>query len=267
MNTLIDEYWENYENTDGIERGMYVVLPLIYSGDFDNINIDSSEKISFESNDFTEVLAEKCKSDQFVKRFQINRTIDSSQYLPNAIIKDLQLFVFSNNVSFLAVYFSYKNSDIHSIYKFFNPGYFSEEKDILEMQKQFIANIYAEVFGDENKFKWYVRQDAIYIIKEAYRLNAAKVDKRFPETHIVNQLTYNQHRMIDITRRFSDESELDVAYTSGARDVQDCLYGWGCCITSQEISCINYSWNNNHRNNMKMYLRLKAYLLVQYHYY
>lgn len=236
MNTLIDEYWENYENTDGIERGMYVVLPLMYSGDFDNINIDSSEKISFESNDFTEVLAEKCKTDQFVKRFHINRTIDSSQYLPNAIIKDLQLFVFSNNVSFLAVYFSYKNSDIHSIYKFFNPGYFSEEKEILEKQKQFISNIYTEVFGDENKFKWYVRQDAIYIIKEAYRLNVAKVDKRFRETSIVNQLTYNQHRMIDITRRFSDESELDVAYTSGARDVEDRLYGWGCCITSQEIS-------------------------------
>lgn len=236
MNTLIDEYWENYENTDGIERGMYVVLPLMYSGDFDNINIYSSEKISFESNDFTEVLAEKCKTDQFVKRFHINRTIDSSQYLPNAIIKDLQLFVFSNNVSFLAVYFSYKNSDIHSIYKFFNPGYFSEEKEILEKQKQFISNIYTEVFGDENKFKWYVRQDAIYIIKEAYRLNVAKVDKRFRETSIVNQLTYNQHRMIDITRRFSDESELDVAYTSGARDVEDRLYGWGCCITSQEIS-------------------------------
>ena len=123
MNTLIDEYWENYENTDGIERGMYVVLPLIYSGDFDNINIDSSEKISFESNDFTEVLAEKCKSDQFVKRFQINRTIDSSQYLPKAIIEDIQLFAFSNSVCFLAVYFSYKNSDIKSIYNFFNPGY------------------------------------------------------------------------------------------------------------------------------------------------
>ena len=236
MNTLIDEYWENYEDTDDIERGIYVILPLMYSGDFDSINIDSSEKTSFESNDFTEVLAEKCKTDQFVKRFHINRTIDSSQYLPNAIIKDLQLFVFSNNVSFLAVYFSYKNSDIHSIYKFFNPGYFSEEKEILEKQKQFISNIYTEVFGDENKFKWYVRQDAIYIIKEAYRLNVAKVDKRFRETSIVNQLTYNQHRMIDITRRFSDESELDVAYTSGARDVEDRLYGWGCCITSQEIS-------------------------------
>ena len=236
MNTLIDEYWENYENTDGIERGMYVVLPLIYSGDFDNINIDSYEKISFESNDFTEDLAEKCKSDQFVKRFQINRTIDSSQYLPKAIIEDIQLFAFSNSVCFLAVYFSYKNSDIKSIYNFFNPGYFSEEKEILEMQKKFIANIYEEVFGDENKFKWYVRQDAIYIIKEAYRLNVAKVDKRFRETSIVNQLTYNQHRMIDITRRFSDESELDIAYTSGARDVEDCLYGWGCCITSQEIS-------------------------------
>ena len=103
MNTLIDEYWENYEDTDDIERGIYVILPLMYSGDFDSINIDSSEKTSFESNDFTEVLAEKCKTDQFVKRFHINKTIDSSQYLPNAIIKDLQLFVFSNNVSFLAV--------------------------------------------------------------------------------------------------------------------------------------------------------------------
>lgn len=236
MNTLFDDYWNEYENKSDIERGMYVLLPLRYNGDFKNIQLENAEKVDFKSSDFTEVLTEKCKSERFVKRFEINTEIDCSQYIPNIQLTDIQLFVFNNSVSFLAIYLDYKNKDVHSIYKFFNPGYFSEEDSILEKQKHFIENIEKTVFGEESLFSRYVRQDTTYIIKEAYRLNVAKVNKRFKETEIVNRLTYNQHRMIDITRDFTDQSELDIAYTSGARDVEDGMYGWGCCITSQEIS-------------------------------
>mgnify|MGYP000264317546 CR=1 FL=1 len=33
-----------------------------------------------------------------------------------------------------------------------------------------------------------------------------------------------------------DESEEDVEYATGAKDVDDEHYGWACAITSQEIS-------------------------------
>lgn len=236
MDTLVEEYWKDYGNTDDIERGMYIIFPLRYKGNFNSLSIKHSKRKEFKSSDFTEILDDKCKSDQFVKRFSIDASAYDLKIAPEISVNDLQLFVFHNGVAFLAVYLSYRNSDIGQVYKFFNPGYFSEEDKILESQKIFIDGIFETVFEDNKDFSWYVRQDATYIIKEAYRLNIVKVDKRFKETVIVNQLTYNQHRMIDITRDFSDISESDVAYTSGARDVEDCHYGWGCCITSQEIS-------------------------------
>lgn len=39
-----------------------------------------------------------------------------------------------------------------------------------------------------------------------------------------------------MTRDFTDESEKDVEYATGAKDVEDEHYGWACAITSQEIS-------------------------------
>lgn len=240
MDLLIQKYWEDYKDANDIERGMYVILPLKYKGNLKNFRLDNIKSKEFKSSDFTEVLAEKCKSDQFVKRFEVDKKIDCTKYIDDVSIDDIQLFIFNNGTAFLAVYLDYKNVHVHSVYRFFNPGYFSEGDEILKKQKEFITFLYEMVFGENTDFSWYVRQDATYIIKEAYRLNVAKVSKRFEETEIVNQLTYNQHRMIDIKCDFSDDSELDVAYTSGARDVDDRHYGWGCCITSQEIS---YTYN------------------------
>lgn len=38
-----------------------------------------------------------------------------------------------------------------------------------------------------------------------------------------------------MTRDFTDESEKDVEYATGAKDVEDEHYGWACAITSQEM--------------------------------
>ena len=74
------------------------------------------------------------------------------------------------------------------------------------------------------------------MMKEAYRLNVAALPKRFEERKIAEKIAYNEHRLIDVTKEFSDLSEKDVEYASGARDVNDSHYGWACAITSQEIA-------------------------------
>lgn len=73
-------------------------------------------------------------------------------------------------------------------------------------------------------------------MKEAYRLNVAALPKRFEERKIAEKIAYNEHRLIDVAKEFSDLSEKDVEYASGARDVNDSHYGWACAITSQEIA-------------------------------
>ena len=73
-------------------------------------------------------------------------------------------------------------------------------------------------------------------LKESYRFNVASLPKRFNETDPAFKIAYNMHRYIDVSKEFSDDSEKDVAYTSGGRDVISGNYGWGCAITSQEIS-------------------------------
>ena len=74
------------------------------------------------------------------------------------------------------------------------------------------------------------------MMKEAYRLNVAALPKRFEERKIAEKIAYNEHRLIDVAKEFSDLSEKDVEYASGARDVNDSHYGWACAITSQEIA-------------------------------
>jgi hypothetical protein len=86
--------------------------------------------------------------------------------------------------------------------------------------------------------QWFItnKKSQSFILKEAYRLNVAYVPNRFKETDIINKITYNEHRIIDLSRDFEDLSEKDVEYVTGARDVDSEDYGWGCSITSQEIS-------------------------------
>lgn len=240
MCNLFKEYWDDIGNTDELERGVYILLPLRYKGKCGEIKVKHAKREEFKSSDFTEVLQEKCCRGDYVKRYIINDSFSHIMINDKIQILDMQLFVFNNGIAFLAVFLSYKNEDVHDVYDFFNPGYFSENDIILEKQKKFIEAIYEEVFGDNKEFSWYVKQEATYIIKEAYRMNVAKVNKRFKEIEIINQITYNQHRMINLTKVFSDLSEKDVGYTSSARDVDDEHYGWGCCITSQEIS---YTYN------------------------
>lgn len=67
----MEKYWEGVKNTEEIDRGLYIILPLRYQGDFQKIpfsakktNTDQNNKSDeerdrsgFDSDDFLEILS------------------------------------------------------------------------------------------------------------------------------------------------------------------------------------------------------------------
>lgn len=249
-------YWENEENTDNIDRGLYIILPLCFQGSFHAISTAGKSQdivpLPFDSGDFTELLSVKCRRGNFVKRFDISskaeeicdswyRKVEASKIYQ---IKDIQFFVFNNGIAFITIYLPYKNKDVEELYQFINPGYVKDKsKDIKLIQEKLLKVLEEEIFGIIQRkmgltISWFMQDEESkkYIIKEAYRLNIAALPKRFENNDIPKRIAYNGHRLIDVTRDFTDVSEEDVEYATGAKDVDDEHYGWACAITSQEIS-------------------------------
>lgn len=116
-----------------------------------------------------------------------------------------------------------------------------ESDRVKEEQHRFLREIEEKVLSwCEPHLHWFLSEDTDdrIALKDAYRLNAAYVPDRFPDTEILRKITYNEHRIIDLSREFEDPSENDLDYASGAKDVDSEDYGWGCCVTSQEISFV-----------------------------
>ena len=235
----MDKYWKPFENRDDIERGMFVILPLKYDEKIKlkDMSIMGNHPSPFESSDFIELLTNKCSKDgNFVRRYKLDFNLNPIQLDTEISITDLQLFVFGNGIAFLSAYLSYSNGNVGSIYKFIYPGYTDENEELKNIQSLFLQNISDKILNQLNpKMRWFITNNE-FILKEAYRLNVAYVPNRFKETDIINKITYNEHRIIDLSRDFEDLSEKDVEYVTGARDVDSEDYGWGCSITSQEIS-------------------------------
>ena len=59
----------------------------------------------------------------------------------------------------------------------------------------------------------------------SWKINVAALPNRFEDNEISKKIAYNEHRLIDVTRDFTDESEKDVEYATGAKDVEDEHYG------------------------------------------
>ncbi|HKM04091.1 MAG TPA: hypothetical protein VJZ04_05795 [Lachnospiraceae bacterium] len=238
----MEKYWKHIENKYYIERGMFVILPLKYDVKikFKDMSIMESKPIPFESSDFIELLANKCSMDgNFVRRYKLDVKLDPIQLDTEISITDLQLFVFDNGIAFLSAYLSYYNGNVGSIYKFIYPGYTDENEELKNIQALFLKNISDKILSQlKPQMRWFITdiKSQSFILKEAYRLNVAYVPNRFKETDIINKITYNEHRIINLSRDFEDLSEKDVEYVTGARDVDSKDYGWGCSITSQEIS-------------------------------
>ncbi len=240
----MDKYWGSVGNTDDIERGMFVILPLQYDTEInlEDLSVIENQPIPFESSDFIELLSNKCHMDgKFVWRYKLDLNLGPIQLDTEISIPDLQLFIFNNGIAFLSVYLSYYNRNVDSIYKFIYPGYTDKDEEIKRNQSLLLENISNMILNKINpEMRWFITDinSQRFIIKEAYRLNIAYVPNRFKNTDIINKITYNQHRIIDLTRDFEDLSEKDVDYVTSARDVDAENYGWGCSITSQEISYV-----------------------------
>lgn len=249
-------YWNNTTNPKDIDRGLYIILPLRYQGSFQSIAIDKKDtefpKLTFDSSDFTELLSVKCRNGNFVKRFSINSRLKETVEAWNGEITaskeyqldDLQFFIFNNGIAFITIYLSYQNKDVDKMYQFINPGYVQDKsEDINRIQDSLLNSLEEKVFGCIQEklgvtLSWFTQDEKSkrYIIKEAYRLNIASLPNRFEDNEIPKRIAYNGHRLVDLTRDFRDASEEDVEYATGAKDVDDEHYGWGCAITSQEIS-------------------------------
>ncbi|WP_196021904.1 hypothetical protein [Mediterraneibacter faecis] len=249
-------YWQNTTNPNNIARGLYIIFPFRYQGSFQSIAIDDKDKeippLIFDSGDFIELLSVKCRNGNFVKRFNLNSKLEEikEEWYRKAEaskiyhLNDLQIFIFNNGIAFITTYFAYKNEDVDKVYQLINPGYVKEKsEEMKQAQEELLEVLEAKTFcfikGKLGlTLSWFTQDEESkkYIIKEAYRLNVAALPNRFEDNEIPKKIAYNEHRLIDVTRDFTDESEKDVEYATGAKDVEDEHYGWACAITSQEIS-------------------------------
>lgn len=135
----MQEYWNQAGDKNNLERGMFVILPLRYGekNGFKNISV-RGKQILYESNDFIEMMKEKCRGDgDFVRRYQLDTELSPVQMNAEIQVTDLQLFVFYNSLAFLSVYLSFRNGDIDSVYDFMYPGYLNESQTIKKKQRFF----------------------------------------------------------------------------------------------------------------------------------
>jgi hypothetical protein len=242
-------------------RGMFIILPLKYDQPLDLAHLKSDRlglpiiqnSPQFYSTDFIQLMNHKCAENEgFVRRWVLDLPADTIVLDAPFTFSDFQVFIFNNGIAFVTAFLQYTNADVHAVYEFLQPGY--TKKVGATLREAFIEQIEVKLINklhphltwftddyrcpetDDGSALTSYRSDLI--TKDAYRLNVAFADQRFSSPEAIQQPTYNLHRMVDLNRDFTDTSEHDLAYVTGAKDVDDEQYGWGCAITSQEASYI-----------------------------
>ena len=221
-------------------RGTFINIPLIYNGKPDLNKLGFiGEEIGFASDTFSDLIKQKCEKDKgFVKRFRVNAqpiniTVGENETMQ---IEDVQLTAFENGIGLLSLYFYVDESKIYNVYKFINPGYLEDGYE--DAEAEFVKQIKEKVLKNTG-FRIYVKgEDDKLAIKEAYRLDAAFTSCRYGELEELDKVCFNAHKIIPLAKKFEDKSETDIAYTYGARDVENETYRWGSCISSQSISFV-----------------------------
>lgn len=241
------------------QRGMFMILPLKYDEHLSisnfscrGLNLPLADKQpQFQSTDFIQLMNHKCaKKENFVRRWVLDFPDDTIKLVAQPFtFTNFQIFVFNNGIAFLTAYLEYANVDTAAVYTFFQPGY--TVKAGAELRADFMKQIQAKILDHiRPELEWFTdnfhdesdSSTTMYssdlITKDAYRMNVAYAPDRFESPEALQQPTYNLHRMVDLNREFTDSSEHDLAYVTGAKDVDDEHYGWGCAITSQELSYV-----------------------------
>jgi len=139
-------------------------------------------------------------------------------------VEEVQLFIFDNGIALFSMLLVYENVQTPYIYDFINSGYVNDQKE--DLRKNVVSLVESiRVNGRENVLSLYVESEDM-AVKESYVFNAAFVTKRFRDLETLDKTTFNAHKLIDLSREFEDESETDIAYTYGARDVELNTYRW-----------------------------------------
>lgn len=239
------EFIKNKKIYTNTKRGTYIILPLIHANEvISSKELNSFTKVDYKCEDLTLLIQNLCKNEHFVNRYRLEldnnpiyTLLTKFNELDNPInIKQLELFIFNHNLAFMVLFFEYPNSKAMDIYNVIQPGYLTTDEPELT---KCVNNIISIINQDnELELKLYnnIYMDNKNNIKDSYYFHIGVVDQRFKDLETLDQLTLNLHKIVDCNEEFIDDSERDIAYTYGARDVQLKTYRWGCCIASQDTS-------------------------------
>lgn len=239
-------------------RNTYIIIPIKTTGEIKlkKYTIQNGDELGFDSESMSDLIRHKCGEKQgFVRRFRLPTNDIAVNFADefSMPVEDIQLTAFENGIGFLSALFCVKESDIKRVYNFVNPGYLSGKDE--DLQEIFIKNIREKVLPGTG-FDIYVEgENKLLAIKESYLFNAAFVDHRFDELPELDQATFNVHKILGVEENIVDESEADIAYTYGGRDVENRTYRWGCCISSQSISFVYGPGNSNYDMKTKTAIR------------
>lgn len=223
-------------------RGAYLIIPIKVAA-ARHFKPHGLTHIPFdlyadELSDKSDLLIRRCNS-TYVKRY-----VQASAEPPFAfatasglILSDLQLYLFENGVGFLTLFTYCHNAKIHLIYQLVNNGYIGDQAGS-DVYQQLYDSLSAVI--NPSNLEIFIKNKSI-LLNESYIFNLALVKDRFQNLSTIEQLALNVHKQIELSSRFSDDSEKDIRYTYGARDVDKETYRWGCCISTLDISYVYQS--------------------------
>lgn len=229
------------------KRGSYLIVPLKYD---DSDGLPCSEPVgafqhtAFTSDDFTSFLQNLTQSGTFVQQYvqacEKKLFIKASTADNDILVKEVRFLFFQHGIAFLLIYLGYSNASAGAVYKLLQSGYLTAENgDLIPYIEDFIAqanklwqrDIWLYEDGDN------AASDATNrTLNESYCFHIGYLPTRFAALDTLEQLTFRLHKVIDCAQAFEDNSQTDLAYAYGAKDVELGTYRWGCCITSQSIS-------------------------------
>lgn len=232
-----------FENNKAIYReswrGTYLIIPIKVMPEkrfepkgFTYVPFNS---YADELSDKSDLLIRRCNSDY------VNRYVQAPAATPfvfttisGLALSDLQIYLFENGIGFLTLFTFCPNLKIHSIYKLVNNGYIGDQEGG-NTYKQLYDSI-SNVISPSNLEIFF--RDKSILLNESYIFNLALVKERFQDLTTIEQAALNVHKQIDLSSDFCDDSEKDIRYTYGARDIDKKTYRWGCCISTLDVSYV-----------------------------
>lgn len=242
LDMAMTEFEKNKPVYDDSWRGTYLIIPIkVTPGK--RFEPNGLRYIPFDSHvdelsDKSDLLIRRCNSDyinKYVQSFNVSPFIFP---LENGLtLSDLQIYLFENGIGFLTLFTFCHNSQIHLIYQLVNNGYIGDQEGSDTYNRLYDA--ICDAIKPSN-LEIFIKNKSI-LLNESYIFNLALVRERFQNLETIEQLALNVHKQIDLSSSFYDNSEKDIRYTYGARDVNKKTYRWGCCISTLDISYVYQS--------------------------